>query len=43
MEVWLFDCSLINGAVRDSDFIVSIDMVILNNELEKMWKEAVVA
>jgi hypothetical protein len=36
----LFICFLFNDAVNSSDYIVSDDRMI--NELERMWKEAVV-
>jgi hypothetical protein len=37
----LFICGIFNDAVSSSDYIASIDRKI--NELEMIWKEAVVA
>jgi hypothetical protein len=39
----LFAYSLFNDAFRSSDCIASNDRMIVNNELERAWKEAVVA
>jgi hypothetical protein len=36
-------CSLSNIAVSNSDYAVLNDWMTVNNELEMMWKEAVVA
>jgi hypothetical protein len=41
--ICLFICSLFNDTFSSSDYIVSNERTILNNELERMWKEAVVA
>jgi hypothetical protein len=38
-----FIYSLFNDAFSVSDFIASNEMIMVNNELERMWKEAVVA
>jgi hypothetical protein len=35
--------SLFNDAVSSLNYITSNDWMIVNNELEMMWKEAVVA
>jgi hypothetical protein len=39
----LFIYSLFNDAFSDTDYIASNERVIVNNELERMWKEVVVA
>jgi hypothetical protein len=36
-------CSLFNYDFISSDYIVLSDWLIANNELERMWKEAVMA
>ena len=35
-------CSLFSGTLNSSEYMTSIDLVIINNELEGIWKEAVV-
>jgi hypothetical protein len=40
MHYIVFICGLLNDAVGNSDFIASEERVV--NELEKIWKEAVV-
>jgi hypothetical protein len=40
---YLFICSLFNDAFSISDYTASNERMIVNNELERMWKEAVVA
>jgi hypothetical protein len=39
----LFIYSLFNDSFSISYYIASNEMMIVNNELERMWKEAVVA
>jgi hypothetical protein len=39
----LFTYNLFNAAFNISDYIASNERMIVNNELERMWKEAVVA
>jgi hypothetical protein len=41
--IYLFTYSLFNDAVSISDYIASNERMIVNNELERMWKETVVA
>jgi hypothetical protein len=41
--IYFFIYSLFNDAFSISDYIASKERVIVNNELGKMWKEAVVA
>jgi hypothetical protein len=36
-------CSLLNDTVCNLDCIVLTDQMTVNNELEKMWKDAVMA
>jgi hypothetical protein len=38
-----FVCSLFNDAFSSADYIASNKRMIVNNELENIWKEAVVA
>jgi hypothetical protein len=40
---YLFIYSLFNDNFSISDYIASNEKMIVNNELERMWKEAVVA
>jgi hypothetical protein len=40
---YLFIYSLFNDAFIISDYIASNERMIVNNELESMWKEAVMA
>jgi hypothetical protein len=40
---FLFIYSLFNDAFSISDYIASNERMIVKNELERMWKEAVVA
>jgi hypothetical protein len=39
----LFIYSLFNDAFSSSDYVTSNERIIVNNELERMWKEAVMA
>jgi hypothetical protein len=39
----LFIYSLLNDFVSSSDYIESNKRIIVNNEMERIWKEAVVA
>jgi hypothetical protein len=39
----LFIYSFFNGAFSSSDYVASNERMIVNNELERTWKEAVVA
>jgi hypothetical protein len=41
--IYLFIYSLFNDAFSISDYIASNKRMIVNNELERMWKETVVA
>jgi hypothetical protein len=41
--MFIFIYSLFNDAFIISDYIVSNERMIVNNELERMWKEAAVA
>jgi hypothetical protein len=43
LSIYLFTYSLFNDAFSSSHFIASNERIIVNNELERMWKEAVVA
>jgi hypothetical protein len=38
-----FICSLFKNAFSISDYVASYKRMIVNNELEMMWKEAVMA
>jgi hypothetical protein len=40
--IYVFICGLFSDAVSNSEYIALNDL-LLNNELERMWKEAVVA
>jgi hypothetical protein len=40
---FLFIYSLFNDAFSSSDYTASSEKMIVNNELERIWKEAVVA
>jgi hypothetical protein len=41
--IYLFICGLFNDAASNSNCMASNDRIIVNNELERIWKEAVVA
>jgi hypothetical protein len=43
MRCYVKVCGLFNDAVNRSDYIASNDRMVLFNELERMWKEVVVA
>jgi hypothetical protein len=36
-------CSLIDASDSNADYVASNDRMIVNNELETIWKEAVIA
>jgi hypothetical protein len=38
---YLFICGLFNDIVSSSDYIMSNDRAIMNNEWDRIWKEAV--
>jgi hypothetical protein len=40
---YLFIYSLFKNAFSSSDYIASNERIMVNNELERMWKEAVIA
>jgi hypothetical protein len=40
-SIYFFSC--FNGAVSNTDNVVSDEWMIMNNELERMWKEGVIA
>jgi hypothetical protein len=42
-KIYLFIHSLFHDAFSISDYIVSNERMIVNNEMERLWKEAVVA
>jgi hypothetical protein len=42
-EFILFIYNLFNDAFSSTDYILSNERMTVNNELERMWKEAVVA
>jgi hypothetical protein len=41
--IYLFICSLFNNTFSISEYIASNERMIVNNELERMWREADVA
>jgi hypothetical protein len=41
--LYLFICSLFNDAANNSYYVALNDRIVVNNELERIWKEAVVA
>jgi hypothetical protein len=43
MSIYLFICGVFYDAVSISDSITSNDKIMVNNEFEKIWKEAVMA
>jgi hypothetical protein len=42
-NIYLFIYGLFNDAISSSDYIASNNRMVLNNELEWIWKEAAVA
>jgi hypothetical protein len=41
--IYLFICAAFNDAFSSSDYAASNERMIVNNELESMWKESVEA
>jgi hypothetical protein len=41
LRIYLIICSLFNGTVTNSHFIALNGWMIVNNELESMWKKVV--
>jgi hypothetical protein len=40
--LYLFICSSFSDTVNSADSMASNDWIILNNELERIWEEAVI-